>query len=581
MRSVSIFAIFAFIIAFLSIPVFAEDTIGARERACTAIYDPVCGLDGETYSNACSAHSSGVEVAYKGQCRGVIDQVQACKDLQLESDRAACYRRIGADITNLEVPFQRCKLLQDDEARAGCYTGLKESIRDNLPAIELRKCAIIIDDRERSECKEAIVKPAVDEGRKRCDIFDDAEDKRKCLVALKEGIEESVEVKHIAYACVKQFINDEDRKAQCLKKLTAEIQNIQIDCSVYDSPDLQERCRVCSAENADTAVRASCFYRLRECREENEGEENEGGLKACLLQLKKEEKKKGECEDLGSPELKAACMREQYGLKELKRCESESGYDKTKCLNSLKAQIGEYVQYNFRRLLAAVEKLEAEGYLTEEEIATMKAYINRKAEEFKAAETGEEKREIIREVVAKWNEFKKQKIFEHHMQTIERRVETILKHIEKLEELSQKLKDAGKDTTKLDEAIANAKEHLEAVKEAETFKEMQWRLRNITLWFAHMHRILNRMRLNQPVDDVPVPTDAPKPPEEVSPTPEPSPTESATPSPTEEASPTPEPTEEPSASPTEEPSPTEAASPSPTAEPSPTPQPSPSPTAQQ
>lgn len=40
-----------------------------RPQACTLIYDPVCGCDGNTYSSGCAAHGAGVGVDYAGACK--------------------------------------------------------------------------------------------------------------------------------------------------------------------------------------------------------------------------------------------------------------------------------------------------------------------------------------------------------------------------------------------------------------------------------------------------------------------------------------------------------------------------------
>lgn len=45
-----------------------ENPINYNTGVCITLWDPVCGIDGKTYSNKCYTKMVGVEIAYKGEC---------------------------------------------------------------------------------------------------------------------------------------------------------------------------------------------------------------------------------------------------------------------------------------------------------------------------------------------------------------------------------------------------------------------------------------------------------------------------------------------------------------------------------
>ncbi len=62
------FYLFVFLLILLSGCLQQQEQL-EEDCFCTLQYEPVCGVDGKTYSNPCFASCENVGIAYEGECK--------------------------------------------------------------------------------------------------------------------------------------------------------------------------------------------------------------------------------------------------------------------------------------------------------------------------------------------------------------------------------------------------------------------------------------------------------------------------------------------------------------------------------
>ena len=96
-----------------------------RPDACDTLYDPVCGCDGVTHGNVCSANAAGTSVAYPGPCLNCapmdVREVGTCEPLYgFAWDGVSCWPVSGCSCAGADCGSLFATAAECERVYAGC-----------------------------------------------------------------------------------------------------------------------------------------------------------------------------------------------------------------------------------------------------------------------------------------------------------------------------------------------------------------------------------------------------------------------------------------------------------------------------